>query len=151
MRLATDSTESNGLKPNAPMLLPSKGRVSVLNLLINYLPNIWKIPRNVGQASSSRTRNVNEVRIDGASEEAHAILGLCSGKVLVDPHTDHKRRKDPLEERDDHPSPTIIPEEDSEDEESRAEPNPEVYKPPVPYPQLLSRPRVLRVIVMTPY
>ena len=30
-------------------------------------------PRNVGQASSSRTHNVNEARIDGASEEAHAI------------------------------------------------------------------------------
>ena len=104
-------------------------------------------PRNVGQASSSRTHNVNEVRIDSASEEAHAILGLRSGKVLVDPHTDHKRRNDPLEEKDNRPSPTIILEEDSEDEEapdeeSRAEPNPEVYKPPVPYPQLLSRPRV---------
>ena len=90
---------------------------------------------------------MNEVRIDSASEEAHAKLGLRSAKVLVDPHTDHKRRKDPLEERDDRPSPTIIPEEDSEDEEapdeeSRAEPNPEVYKPPVPYPPLLSRPRV---------
>ena len=104
-------------------------------------------PRNVGQASSSRTHNVIEVRIDGASEEAHAISGLRSGKVLLDSHTDHKRRKDPLEEKDDRPSPTIIPKEDSEDEEapdeeSRAEPNPEVYKPPVPYPQLLSRPRV---------
>ena len=104
-------------------------------------------PRNVGQAPSSRTHNVNEVRIDGTSEEAHVISGLRSGKVLVDPHTDHKRRKDPLEEKDDRPSPKIIPEEDSEDEEapdeeSRAEPNPKVYKPPVPYPQLLSRPRV---------
>ena len=102
-------------------------------------------PRNVGQASSSRTHNVNEVRIVGASEEAHVISGLRSGKVLVDPHTDHKRRKDPLEEKDDRPSPTIILEEDSKDEEapdeeSRAEPNPEVYKPPVSYPQLLSRP-----------
>ena len=103
-------------------------------------------PRNVGQASSSRTHNVNEVHIDGASEEAHAISGLCSGKVLVDPHTDHKRRKDPLEERDDRPSPTIILEnsedEEAPDEESRAERNPEVYKPPVPYSQLLSRPSV---------
>ena len=104
-------------------------------------------PRNVGQASSSRTHNVNKVRIDGASEEAHAILGLRSGKVLVDPHMDHKCRKDPLEERDDRPSPMIIPEEDSKDEEatneeSRVEPNPKVYKPPVPYPQLLSRPKV---------
>ena len=66
----------------------------------------------------------------------------------MDPHTDHKTHKDPLEERTDRPSPTIISEEDSEDEEppdkeSRAEPNPKVYKPPVPYPQLLSRPRVL--------
>ena len=90
---------------------------------------------------------MNEVCIDSASEEAHAILGLRSGKVLVDPHTDHKRHKDPLEEKDDHPSPTIIPEVDSDDEEapdeeSRTEPNPEVYKPPVPYPQLLSRPIV---------
>ena len=90
---------------------------------------------------------MNEVHIDNASEEAHTISGLRSGKVLVDPHTNHKSCKDPLKERDDRPSPTIIPEEDSEDEEarneeSRAEPNPEVYKPPVPYPQLLSRPRV---------
>ena len=104
-------------------------------------------PMNIDQASSSRTHKVNEVRIDSASEEAHAISGLRSGKVLVDPHTDHKRGKDPLEERDDRPSPTIIPEEDSNDEEapdeeSRAEPNPEVYKPPVPYTQLLSRRRV---------
>ena len=103
-------------------------------------------PRNVGQASSSRTHNVNEVRIDGASEEAHAISGLCSDKVLVDSHTDHKRRKDPLEEKDYRPSPTIIPEdsedEEAPDEESRAEPNLEIYKPPVPYPQLLSRRRV---------
>ena len=90
---------------------------------------------------------MNEVRIDGASEEAHAISGLRSSKVLVDPHTDHKHWKDPLAERDDRPSPSIILEEDSKDveapdEESRAEPNPEVYKPPVPYPQLLSRPKV---------
>ena len=103
--------------------------------------------RNVGQASSSRTHNVNEFRIDGASEEAHAISGVRSCKVSVDAQTDHKRRKDPLEEKDDRPSPTIIPEEDSEDEEalneeSRAEPNPEVYKPPLSYPQLLSWPRV---------
>ena len=42
MRLATDLTESKGLKPNAPMLPPSKGRVSVLNLLINLkVPLGW--------------------------------------------------------------------------------------------------------------
>ena len=88
-----------------------------------------------------------KVRIDSASEEAHAISGLRNGKVLVDPHTGHKRRKDPLEEKDAHPSPTILLEEDFDDEEapdeeSRADPYPEVYKPPVSYPQLLSRHRV---------
>ena len=60
---------------------------------------------------------MNEVRIDNASEEAHAISGLRSGKVLVDPHKDHKR-KDPLEEKDDQSSPTIILEEDSNDKEA---------------------------------
>ena len=104
-------------------------------------------PRNLGQASSSRTHNVNEVRIDSASEEAHAISGVRSGKVLVDPYTYHKRRKDPFEEKDAQSSSSIIPEEDFDeeeapDEESRAEPNPKVYKRPVPYPQLLSRPKV---------
>ena len=59
---------------------------------------------------------MNKVRIDCASKEAHAILGLCSGKVLVDLHKDHKRRKDPLEEKDDQSSPPIIPEEDSDDD-----------------------------------
>ena len=68
-------------------------------------------------------------------------------KVCIDSASDHKHRKDPLEEKDDRPSRTIILEEDSEDEEapdeeSRAERDPEVYKPPVPYPQLSSRPRV---------
>ena len=90
---------------------------------------------------------MNEVHIDSASLVAHAISGLRSGKVLVDPHKDHKRRKYPLEEKDDQSSYTIISEEDSDDEkaldeESRAKPNPEVYKPLVPYPQLLSRSRV---------
>ena len=116
--------------------------------LIDQLPSqLLANPRRVGQASSSRTYNVKKICIDGASEEAHAISGLRSGKVLVDPHTYHKCCKDPLEERDNRPSLTIILEEDSEDveapdEESRAEPNPEVYKPPVPYPPLLSWPRV---------
>ena len=99
-------------------------------------------PRNLGQASSSSTNSVNEVRIDSASEEAHAISGLRSGKVIVDPHKDHKHHKDPLEEKDDQFSPMIIPEEDSDDEEapdeeSRAEPNPEVYKPLVQHLKLV--------------
>ena len=90
---------------------------------------------------------MNKVCIDSASEEAHAISGLRSSKVLVDPHMDHKRRKEQLKEKDTHLSPTSILEEDFDDEEapdeeSRVEPNPDGYKPPVPYPQLLSRPRI---------
>ena len=91
---------------------------------------------------------MNQVHIDSAPEEAHAISTLRSGKVLVDPHKDHKSHKDQYEEKDDQSSPTIIPEEDSDDEEApdeepiRAELNPKVYKPLVPYPHLLSQPKV---------
>ena len=86
---------------------------------------------------------MNQVHIDSAPEEAYAILGLFSGKVLVDPHKDHKHHKDSTEEKDDQSCPTNILEEDSDDEEAleeeliRAEPNPEIYKPLVPYPHLL--------------
>ena len=54
---------------------------------------------------------MNQVHIDSASEEAHAISSLRSGKVLVDPHKDHKRHKDPLEEKGDQSSTTILLEE----------------------------------------
>ena len=97
-------------------------------------------PRNLGQASSNRAHNVNQVHIDSASEEAHIILGQRSGKVLVNPHKDHKRHKNPIEEKDDQSSPMIILEEDSNDEEApddnqiRAEPNLKVYKPRVSHP-----------------
>ena len=49
---------------------------------------------------------------------------------------------------DDQSSPMTIPEEDSEDEKApyeeliMGEPNPEVYKPSMHYPHLLSRPKV---------
>ena len=82
------------------------------------------------------------------SSDAHAISNLRSGKVLVDPHKDHKRHKDPLEEKDDQSSIAILLKEDSNDEEApdeeltRAEHNPEVYKPLVPYPRFLSQSRV---------
>ena len=105
MRLATDSIESKGLKPNASTEQRKGKRVEFLDKLPSQpLAN----PRNVGQASSSRTHNVNEVLIDSASEEAHAISSLRSGKVLVDPHKNHKYCKDPLEEKDDHPLPRLF-------------------------------------------
>ena len=71
---------------------------------------------------------MNKVCIDSASEEAHTISGLRSVKVLVDPHTDRKRRKEPLEE-DYRPSPTIILEEDSDDEEAPNEESRALIRP----------------------
>ena len=75
-------------------------------------------PRNSRQASVSCAHNMKQVHIDNASEEAHAISGLRCGKVLVNPHKDHKHHKDSLEEKDDQSSRTIIPKEDSNDEEA---------------------------------
>ena len=69
-------------------------------------------------------------------------------KVLVDPHKDHTSHKDLNEEKYEKSSPKIISKEDTEDEEApdeeliKAKPNPKVYKPPVPYPHLLSQPKV---------
>ena len=91
---------------------------------------------------------MNQVHIDSVPEVAHAISSLRSGKILVDPHKDHKSHKDPHEEKDDQSSPKIILEEDSKDEGApdeeliRVELNPEVYKHSVPYPHLLSWPKV---------
>ena len=89
---------------------------------------------------------MNHVYSDSAPEEAHTISGLQSDKVLVDSYKEHPSHKDSNEEKDDKSSPTIIVKEDSEDEKApnkeliRAEPNPEVHKPSVPYPHLLSQP-----------
>ena len=90
---------------------------------------------------------MDQVHINSASEEAHAILSLRSGKVLVDSNKDHKSYKDLNEEKDDQSSHKIIPKEDSKDEGAadkdliRAEPDPEFYKVTVPYPHLLSQPK----------
>ena len=75
-------------------------------------------------------------------------LKLTTSRSRPVNHKDQKSHKDPNEEKDDQSSPMIIPDEDSEDEEApheeliRAGPNPEVYKPPLPYSHLLSRPKV---------
>ena len=90
---------------------------------------------------------MNQVHIDSATEEAHAILRLRNDKVLVDPHKDHPSHKDPNEEKYDTFSPMIILEEDSKEKEApneeliSVEPNPEVYKPLGPYPHLVSQPK----------
>ena len=74
-------------------------------------------------------------------ERALAISSLRSGKALPDPYKDHPIHQGSSEEIE----TSIIVEQDSdlEDEEEHVttEPNPNKYKPPVPYPQALNRPK----------
>ena len=98
-------------------------------------------PRNQG-ASSTQTHNINHVHVDEqAVETALAISSLRSGKALPDPYKDYPFYQGSNEEKE----TLIIVEQDSdsEDEEKHVtvEPNPEKYKPHVPYPQALNRPK----------
>ena len=76
-----------------------------------------------------------------AVEAALAISSLRSSKDLPDPYKDHSLHKSSIEEE----TPAVVLEQDSssddEEEHVRAEPNPDTYKPPVPYPQALSKPK----------
>ena len=96
--------------------------------------------RNQG-ASSSQVHNVNYLHIDKeAVEMALAISCLRSGKDLPYLYKDHPIHQGPIIEE----TLTIVEEDnDSEDEEehTKAKPNPATYKPPVPYPQTLNRPK----------
>ena len=74
-------------------------------------------------------------------ETTLAISSLRSGKALSDPYKDYPIHQGSSEEIE---TPIIIePDNDSEDEEEQvtAEPNPDKYKPPMPYPQALNRPK----------
>ena len=97
--------------------------------------------RNQG-ASSNQKHNINYVHIDEeAMETTLAISSLWSGKALPDPYKDHLFHQGSSEEKE---TPIIVEQDtDSEDEEEQvtAEPNPEKYKPLVPYPQAINRPK----------
>ena len=71
-------------------------------------------------------------------ETTLAISSLRSGKALPDPYKDHPIHQGPIEEEE---APIIVEQDSSEDEEEQAtvEPNPDKYKPHVPYPQALKR------------
>ena len=71
---------------------------------------------------------------------ALAMSSLQSGKNLPDPYKDHPIHQGLIEEEE---APIIVEQESSEDEEEQAtvEPNPDKYKPHVPYPQALNRPK----------
>ena len=97
--------------------------------------------RNQG-ALSTQIHNINHVHVDEeAVETTLAISSLRNGKAMPDPYKDHPFHQGQNEEKE---MPIIVKQEsDSEDEEEQvtAEPNPEKYKRPVPYPQALNRPK----------
>ena len=74
-------------------------------------------------------------------EAALVISSLRSGKDLPDPYKYHPLHKSSIDDE----TPTVVGEQDSssddEEERVRAKPNPDTYKPPVSYPQALSKPK----------
>ena len=86
--------------------------------------------------------NLSHVHVDEeAMETALAILSLRSIKDLPNSYKDHNLQKSLIDEE----TSIVIVEQDSssedEEEQVRVEPNPDAYKPPVPYPQALSKPK----------
>ena len=78
--------------------------------------------------------NLSHAHVDEeAVETTLAIWSLRSGKDLPEPYKDHPLHKSSIDEE----TQSVIVEQDSssddEDERVRAEPNPDTYKPPVPY------------------
>ena len=128
------------VKTNIPTLTDNKKGKQVS--FFDQLPSQATInPRNHG-SSSSQTHNLSHVHVDEeAVEAALAISSLRSSKDLPDPYKDHPLHKTLIVEE----TPTVVEEQDnsSDDEEERvrAEPNPDTYKPHVPYPQALSKPK----------
>ena len=98
-------------------------------------------PRNPG-SSSSQTHNLSHVHVDEeAVEAALAISSLRSGKDLPDPYKDHPLHKSLI---DDETLAVVVEQDSSSDDEEervRAEPNLDTYKPPVPYPQAVNKPK----------
>ena len=97
--------------------------------------------RNQG-ASLSQTHNINHVHVnEEVVETALVISSLQSGKDLPDPYKDHPIHQGSIEDEE---TPIIVEHDsDSEDkeEQTKAKPNPDTYKPLVPYPQALNHPK----------
>ena len=108
----------------------------------DHLPSQATInPRSQG-SSSSQMHNLSHVHVDEeAVEAALAISSLRSDKDLTEACKDHPLHKSLIDDG----TPIVVVEQDSssddEEERVRPEPNPNTYKPPVPYPQALSKPK----------
>ena len=128
------------VKTNLPTLTDNKKGKQVS--FSDQLPSQATINLRKQGASSSQKHNLSHVHVDEESvETALAISSLRSGKDLPDPYKYHLLHKSSIDEE----IPPVKVEQYSsskdEEEQVRAEPNPDTYKPPVPYPQALSKPR----------
>ena len=128
------------VKTNIPTSTDNKKGKQVY--FFDQLPSHATInPRNQG-ASSSPKHNLSHVHVDEeAVETALAISSLRSCKDLPDPYKDHPLHKSSIDEE----TLTVVVYQGSslEDEEERvrAKPKPYTYKPLVPYPQALTKPK----------
>ena len=108
----------------------------------NQLPSQATVnPRNQG-ALSSQMHNLNHVHVDETVVETSlTISSLLSSKDLPNPYKDHPLHKGSIDEE----TPIVIEKQDNsskdEEQQTRAEPSIDTYKPHVPYPQALNRPR----------
>ena len=97
-------------------------------------------PKNQG-ASSNQIHNINHVHVDKeAVETTLATWSLRSGKDLPDPYKDHPINQGLINEE----TPIIVEHAcdlEDEEEQTQVEPNPDTYKPLVPYPQELKCPK----------
>ena len=127
------------VKTNVQLMTDNKkGKVSFSDQLPSQATSN---PRNQG-ALSSQIHNVNHVHIeDKAVESALAISRLRSGKDLSDLYKDHPFHQDTIDEE----IHVVVVKQDSDSEDekehTKAKPNPDTYKPHVPYPQALNRPK----------
>ena len=107
-------------------------RVRKLHLFINYHLN--PLP-TFETLSNHRAKHINEPcsHLGGGDGDIISNIELRSGKNLSDPYKDHPTRKSVIEEE----TPMIVVKQDisfkDEDEKMRAEPNPHIYKPHIPY------------------
>ena len=115
-------------------------KVKQVNFTDQLSSHVTDNARNQG-ALSSRTHNINHLHINEETvETALAISRLQSGKDLPNPYKGHPIHQGPIDEE----TPIIVERNsDSEDEEeqAKAEPNPDTYKPHVSYTQALNRPK----------
>ena len=127
------------IKTNVSLTTNSKKGKQVL--FFDQLPSSATI--NLRNEGPHRVKcMMNYVYVDDeAVEMVLAILSLQSDKDLPDPYKDHPFHQGMIDEE----IPVVIAEQDinskEEEEQTKAEPNLYTYKPRVPYPQAINRPK----------